>query len=80
MRPGFESSAGTASIHLDVYPQRREHSWDGYVRYIKVLISFHFISCHFISFHLNVKELEGVSFNFQVSKCLSLMMGGSCLT
>jgi hypothetical protein len=37
-RPGFESSAGTASIHLDVYPQRREHSWDGYVRYIKVII------------------------------------------
>jgi hypothetical protein len=42
-QPGFESSAGTVSIHLDVYPQRREHSRDGYVRYIKVLIS-HFIS------------------------------------
>jgi hypothetical protein len=37
-RPGFESSAGKASIHLDVYPQRREHSWDGYVRYIKIII------------------------------------------
>jgi hypothetical protein len=32
------SSAGTASIHLDVYPQRREHSWDGYACYTKVLI------------------------------------------
>jgi hypothetical protein len=39
---GFESSVRTASIHLDVYPQDREHSWDGYVCYIKVLISFHF--------------------------------------
>jgi hypothetical protein len=35
-------SAGTASIHLDVNPQRREHSWDGYVRYTKVFISFLF--------------------------------------
>jgi hypothetical protein len=26
-RPRFESSTGTASIHLDVYPQRREHAW-----------------------------------------------------
>jgi hypothetical protein len=41
-RPRFESSAGTASIHLDVHPQRRENSLDGYVRYIKVLISFSF--------------------------------------
>jgi hypothetical protein len=42
-RPRFESSAGTASIiHSDVYPERREHSWDGYVRYVQVLISFHF--------------------------------------
>jgi hypothetical protein len=40
-RPGFESSAGTASIHLDVYPQRRQHSWDGYVRYIKKVIILH---------------------------------------
>jgi hypothetical protein len=37
-RPGFESSAGTASLHLDVYHQRREHSWDGYMRYIKFII------------------------------------------
>jgi hypothetical protein len=30
-------------MHLDECLQRRERSWDGYVRYIKVLIS-HFIS------------------------------------
>jgi hypothetical protein len=34
--------AGTASIHLNVFPQRPEHSWDGYARYTKVPISFHF--------------------------------------
>jgi hypothetical protein len=26
------------SIHLDAHPKRREHSWDGYMRYTKVLI------------------------------------------
>jgi hypothetical protein len=26
-------SVVVASIHLDVYPQRVGHSWDGYVRY-----------------------------------------------
>jgi hypothetical protein len=31
------------SINLDVHPKRREHSWDGYVRYTKVFI-FIFIS------------------------------------
>jgi hypothetical protein len=31
MRPGLESLAGMASMHLDVYPQRHEHSWDGYM-------------------------------------------------
>jgi hypothetical protein len=36
------SSAGTASIHLDVFPQRREHSWDKYVGYLEVFISFLF--------------------------------------
>jgi hypothetical protein len=36
------------SIHLDVYPQCSEHSWDGYVHYTKVLISFHF---HFKQFN-----------------------------
>jgi hypothetical protein len=40
------SSVGSASIHLDVYPQRCEHSLNGYVRY-KVLILFYciFSSC-----------------------------------
>jgi hypothetical protein len=28
----------------------REHSWDGYVRYIKVLISFYFISFQWLLF------------------------------
>jgi hypothetical protein len=32
------SSSRTASVLLDIYPQRREHSCDGYVRYIKALI------------------------------------------
>jgi hypothetical protein len=27
---------------LDEYPQRHEHSWDGYVRLTKVLILFSF--------------------------------------
>jgi hypothetical protein len=31
-----------SSIHLDEYTLRRGHSWDGYVRYIKVLISLSF--------------------------------------
>jgi hypothetical protein len=34
------------TFDFDVYPQRREHSWDGYVRYTKVLIS----QCFFFLF------------------------------
>jgi hypothetical protein len=34
---------GMASIPVNVQPQRREHSLDGYVRCTKVIISFHFI-------------------------------------
>jgi hypothetical protein len=36
-----DQCAGKVSIHLDVYPQRHEHSWDGNVRYTTNLISFH---------------------------------------
>jgi hypothetical protein len=36
-------AAGWHAGDPDVYPQRHEHSWDGYVYYMKVLISF-FIS------------------------------------
>jgi hypothetical protein len=42
-QPGFKFSAGMTSIHLDIKLQCLEHSWDGYERYIKVLISFYFI-------------------------------------
>jgi hypothetical protein len=42
-RAGFESFPGKASTHLDVSPQRCEHSWDGYVCYIKVLISCYYL-------------------------------------
>jgi hypothetical protein len=33
---------GLYTFECIIYSQRREHSWDGYVRYTKVLISFYF--------------------------------------
>jgi hypothetical protein len=50
-RPGFESSAGTASIHLDVSPLRREHSL-GWICALNK--STHFI---FYNFLKNVTDL-----------------------
>jgi hypothetical protein len=49
--PSIESLAETASIYVDVYPQRRELSWDGYVCYIKVLISSHFLKTMTCTLH-----------------------------
>jgi hypothetical protein len=47
------SMLGTAaSIHLDVYPQCREHSWDGNVRYTK--------SSYFIFLRVNCTHSECV--------------------
>jgi hypothetical protein len=37
-----QNSNQNNSLIVDVYPQRREHSWDGYERYTQFL--FHFVS------------------------------------